>query len=283
MCTRVPSWSNQHEDIASFCSGLEREIQDFYGDASLHVWQKLKTTFCDPVHLQNMEQNITRTSNLLLGTEAAQDLVRAFVADVQHNLAMSVRAYYVESRNMRQLGHIVVVYIFATTELILHSPQVSNAVSKYCHKLVKQMCFAIRQRPLNENLASVVVETATASNGLLSLMTAIERILNAYSIAPVAVIVTYIKELIGDILKRGYLSPLTCARVHLEEMALTLANSHNCMKRILMQEQEEQQVQEQEPQQEQESKWWDKLMNDLVKAKHPEDHMDHHNPYEWAA
>ena len=111
----------------------------------------------------------------------AEHVVRAFIDNVQFNLASSIRGHYivlhqrVPALTWWSSGETVAA-AFATTELILSSPKVSLMVSRYCYMMVVQMCTIIRRGHLAVKFPREVVEKAAASNPFLSVVTLIQRI-----------------------------------------------------------------------------------------------------------
>ena len=229
----------QSHDWYALCDSKEPmlSIQDFYETDDLQVWTYFEPILHNDTHIAESEQHITQTTKLLGGGPVAEIVVRAFIDNVQFNLASSIRGHYivfhhrVPALTWWSSGETVAA-AFATTELILSSPKVSLMVSRYCYMMVVQMCTIIRRGHLAVKFAREVVEKAAASNPFLSVVTLIQRLLGEKH--PVcALFLKYIKNLIHEVLNDNFLSVLTCASVNLEKMVLLLVEQNGSCLRAL--------------------------------------------------
>ena len=70
-------------------------IQDFYETDDLQVWTYFEPILHNDTHIAESEQHITQTKKLLGGSPVAERVVRAFIDNVQFNLASSIRGHYI--------------------------------------------------------------------------------------------------------------------------------------------------------------------------------------------
>ena len=214
----------------------------------------------------------------------AEIVVRAFIDNVQFNLASSIRGHYivlhhqVPALTWWSSGETVAA-AFATTELILSSPKVSHMVLRYCYGMVVQMCTIIRRQHLAVKFAREIVEKAAASNPFRSVVTLIQRLLGESR--PVsALFVQYMKNLIDDVLNDNFLSSLTCASVHLEKMVHMLAQQNSCMHTLSNQIKAKKQLYRNAVFQAPTSQSAHGRMRSFVVSPEEEEE-DKHNTYEW--
>ena len=212
--------------------------------------------------------------------------MRAFIDDVQWNLASSIRGHFIMFHHrvpdavwLSVNQRVDVAAAFATTELIVSSPKVSHMVLRYCYGMVVQMCTIIRRQHLAVKFAREIVEKAAASNPFRSVVTLIQRLLGESR--PVsALFVQYMKNLIDDVLNDNFLSSLTCASVHLEKMVHMLAQQNSCMHTLSNQIKAKKQLYRNAVFQAPTSQSAHGRMRSFVVSPEEEEE-DKHNTYEW--